>query len=286
MFDVLLASSSKAKSLGFAASTGQEAGLEATVRSLGSGANSLALITGAASGIGRALAHQFWLAGYKLLLIDKNAVALTAVAERYGADAATLDLSQRVDLERISEILHERCPNVVVNCAGIGGRGAIDEIGAPRQLAIFDVNVSALVHITTQAVELFRRRGKGTIINIASSAAFQPLPMMASYAASKSAVLSFSRAVSAELRNTGIHVLTVCPGGTDTNFQESSGVRRLDSEKLVDPAIVAAKIMHAMQRRRSLLIIGSRSYAMRILSALLPFPIQDRLWARLMSKLR
>lgn len=286
LFDVLSASDAKSKAIGFTPQIRRKQGLAETARSLGSGKGSRVLITGGAGGIGAALAEQFWLAGYELLLVDKDAAGLARVAAQFDGLCYSLDISNRSALLRIDEILQEKRPDVVINCAGIGVRGPVEDLESSRQLDVINVNVSALVHITTVATKFFRSRKQGYIINIASSAAFQPLPFMATYAASKSAVLSFGRAVAQELRSSPIRILTVCPGGTNTGFQASSGVKKSASEKLDEPSHVASQIFRAMEDGRSLLILGKRSLAMALAARLLPYRVQDRLWSHLMRKMR
>jgi short-subunit dehydrogenase len=127
----------------------------------------------------------------------------------------------------------------------------------------------------------------GVLVNVASSAALQPLPGMAAYAASKAFVLSYSEALAEELAATAVRVITVCPGGTDTGFQAASGVRRVEGEKLMPAPVAAACIFRAIQRRQSgTVLIGGRTKAMALLARLLPRRTLVRLWGRLMNEMR
>ena len=126
------------------------------------------------------------------------------------------------------------------------------------------------------------------VVNIASTAAFQPLPYMAAYAAAKSFILSFSLALHAEVRAVGRsdQVLTVVPSGTETGFQVAAGVKTTAKERLLSPHQVAAAIVGALARRRSLLFIGRRARTMRLAASIIPLGWQARLWEKLMGRLR
>jgi short-subunit dehydrogenase len=127
----------------------------------------------------------------------------------------------------------------------------------------------------------------GILVNVASSAALQPLPGMAAYAASKAFVLSYSEAAAQELEGTPIRVITVCPGGTDTGFQAASGVKRDAGEKLMPAADVAAVILAAIRRNRSAtLFVSGRTKVMALMARVLPRRQLVRLWGKLMGSMR
>ena len=176
----------------------------------------------------------------------------------------------------------------LVNCAGIGARGDVREISDEAQVRLLSVNVLALAAASARAVRrMSEQQGGGILVNVASSAALQPLPGMAAYAASKAFVLSFSEAAAQELEGTPVRVITVCPGGTDTGFQAASGVKRVEGERLMPAAEVAAIILTAIRRGRSAtLLVGRRTKAMALLARVLPRRRLVRLWGKLMRSMR
>ncbi len=185
-----------------------------------------ALITGASAGIGLELARVFARNGFDLLLVARRADALEAVAGRlegeYGVSASTFvaDLALSDTPQKLFDNCHQAGfpVDVLVNNAGIGLGGAFGETDIARQLNMIDVNISALTHITGLFLPQMMLRRSGRILNVASTAAFQPGPLMAVYYASKAYVLSFSEALAEELRKTGVTVTALCPGPTKTEF--------------------------------------------------------------------
>jgi short-subunit dehydrogenase len=176
----------------------------------------------------------------------------------------------------------------LVNCAGIGVRGEVRDVAESAQARLLAVNMLALADASTRAVRhMTAQPAGGTLVNVASSAALQPLPGMAAYAASKAFVLSYSEALAEELAPTSVRVITVCPGGTDTGFQAASGVKRVVGERLMPAAEVAAYMMVAIRRGKSTtILVGGRTQAMALLARVLPRATLVRLWGRLMGKLR
>ncbi|MGH9748640.1 MAG: SDR family NAD(P)-dependent oxidoreductase [Candidatus Polarisedimenticolia bacterium] len=109
---------------------------------------------------------------------------------------------------------------------------------------------------------------------------------MTVYAASNAALLLLGEGFAYELRGTGVEVMTVCPGGMDTNFQKTSGARRLTREKLMPPQVVAARILEGLRRHRATLLVSGRARSMALLARLLPRTVSLALWGRLMAALR
>lgn len=245
------------------------------------------LVTGAASGIGGALSLQLAARGYSVLMVDRDPAVQDAAARLPGAAAHVADLSRRDDLERVTCLLDSPGVNHVVNCAGVGMRSEVGSADRARLEAMVGVNVEALTRLSEEAVRQFRRAGEGVLVNIASSAGLQPLAGMAAYSASKAYVLAFSEAAAEETRGSGIVVLTVCPSGVATRFQESAGVRRVRGEALLTAEEAAGAILEAAYRRRSgTLFIGRRTLAMALMARLLPRSANARLWRRLMDEWR
>jgi len=202
-----------------------------------------ALITGASSGIGRDLAMVFAEHGYDLILVARNEARLNEVGanleRRHGIRATVLamDLSDPEAPARIASRLsvEGRRPGVLVNNAGFGVHGPFARTDAGQELRMIQVNVTALVHLTKLVLPGMIERRAGRILNVASTAAFQPGPFMAVYYATKAFVLSFSEALASELLGSGVTVTALCPGPTRTAFQASArmGPTRLDASGLV-----------------------------------------------------
>ncbi|WP_034991838.1 SDR family NAD(P)-dependent oxidoreductase [Beijerinckia mobilis] len=195
------------------------------------GKRQIVLITGASSGIGAELARIFAREGHDVGLVARRAERLEALAEeitlRGGRRPLVFpcDLAQADAAERLSEALVAAgaVPAILVNNAGFGLLGAVDERETADQLAMIDVNIRALVALTAHFLPQIRSV-RGKILNVASVAAFLPGgPRLAVYYASKAFVLSFSRALREELRSEGINVSVLCPGVTRTEFQEVAG---------------------------------------------------------------
>src|SRR6476646_4480129 len=188
------------------------------------------LITGASSGIGAAFARKFAALGRNVLLVARSEDKLIALCNELGrvsgirAQYVAMDLTEADAASRLLEETRKRDLEVemLVNNAGFGSMGEFAKLDLATELEIIDLNVKSLVDLTYRFIEPMRERRQGTIINVASTAAFQGVPFMATYAATKAFVLSFSEALSEENRPHGIRVLALCPGVTDTNFFAAS----------------------------------------------------------------
>jgi short-subunit dehydrogenase len=184
------------------------------------------LITGASVGIGYELAKQFARGKHDLMLVARNEEKLREVAGEMkaafgvGAEVMTADLSDPAAPRQLVERLGGRAVDVLVNNAGFGAIGRFDQVELARQLEMIQVNVAALVHLTHLLLPGMVARGRGGVLNVASTASFQPGPWMAVYYASKAFVLSFSEALGVELRKTGVKVTALCPGPTQSEFRQ------------------------------------------------------------------
>jgi len=190
-----------------------------------------ALVTGASSGIGAEFAEQLAAAGADLVLVARRAHLLAELAaglrERHGVRVAVLP----TDLGRpgaVPELVHrlardDLTVDLLVNNAGFGWHGDLAEADPARMVAMVQLNCTALVELTTHLLPGMLTRGRGGVLNVASIAAYQPLPHMAVYGATKAFVLSFSEALWGEARARGVHVTALCPGTTDTAFFDIAG---------------------------------------------------------------
>lgn len=182
------------------------------------------LVTGASSGLGRALSMQLAPHARKLILCGRDTAALDLVAAplRDKTELLTLvaDLSHPRQREPIVQAIHTHIPDLVINNAGFGLYGDAIASSTEEQLAILEVNGCACLELTLEAAKaLVHNQRKGTILNIASVAAFFCYPLLGTYAASKAFVAQFSQALDVELAPQGVRVLTTCPGSMETHFQ-------------------------------------------------------------------
>ncbi|XWN32347.1 MAG: SDR family oxidoreductase [Devosia sp.] len=188
----------------------------------------LAVITGASAGIGEAFAHLLAPKGFDLLLVARRDDRLTALAGALPGAHTVLkaDLADPAAGEAVEAAVGDlgRPLDVLINNAGFGVAGPVLEADAAALTAMVDVNVRALVDLSRRFLPAMVARGTGGIINVASTAAFQPGPNMAGYYATKAFVLSFSEALFEECKGTGVVVSALCPGPTHSEFGEVSGM--------------------------------------------------------------
>jgi short-subunit dehydrogenase len=214
-----------------------------------------ALITGASGGIGAAYAREFATRGADLVLVARSTGAMEKLAaelrERHGhrVDIVSADLSRPGAAGVVAEQVRDRQIDVLVNNAGFGMHGDLAEADAARLTDLIQLNCITLVDLTRQFLPGMIARRSGTVINVASTAAFQPLPHMAVYGASKAFVLSFSEAIYAEARPAGVKVLAICPGATKTAFFDVAGEAAAVGRKRT-PEQVVATTMAALRRGR------------------------------------
>ena len=220
------------------------------------------LITGASAGIGTELAQLFHARGDSLVLVARRRDRLDELATRLG-DRARVIVSDLADPAAPRALFAETGPvDVLVNNAGFGAAGRTAEIDLQRQLDIVQVNVSALTALSRLYLPGMIARGAGRILNVASTAAFQPGPGLNVYCATKAYVLSFSEALHAELAGTGVTVTCLCPGATETEFADVADMR--GASVLRNPmtaAEVARQGYAATLAGRRLVITGAQNKA-------------------------
>jgi len=197
-----------------------------------------ALVTGASSGIGLDLAKRFAAEGHDVALVARSEGKLKELAAALEAEhqvrahVVTADLAQPRAAETLVAALDARgiAVDVLVNNAGYALYGAFTETDLADELNMIQVNIVALTHLTKLLVRKMVARKEGRVLNVASTAAFQPGPLMAVYYATKAYVLSFSEALANELAGTGVTVTALCPGPTKTGFQARA---QMEESKLV-----------------------------------------------------
>lgn len=234
------------------------------------GEGQTALITGASAGIGVDLAECFARDGYDLILTARSESALQDVASRiaaaHGIKTHTIaqDLGAHGGGSAVANAIAQKGLNVdvVVNNAGYGHAGALTSSDLQTQLGMIDLNVRALVELTYLYWDRMIANRRGGVLNVASTAAFQPGPLMANYYASKAYVLSFSEAMWEEARGTGVNVSCLCPGPTVSKFRERAGTGRTRlarASKAVPSAPVARAGYEAWKRNRPVIVTGARN---------------------------
>ena len=241
---------------------------------------SSALVTGASSGIGLEIAKilskdvdRLVITGRRKDLLDELADILSMDAE---VEVVVADLSISSEVDRLIDVAGDI--DILVNNAGYGLYGKMMQQDIDQMLGIIDVNIRPLTSLGHHYASSMQSKGGGRILNVASIAAFQPGPGMAVYCASKAFVLSLSRAMSAELRGSGVRVTALCPGYVETGFQKVSGKRLTGVEIWSSlPVDKVAKIaVRAMKNGRREVIPGFINWWVPILGRLLPISIQ--LW--------
>jgi uncharacterized protein len=195
----------------------------------------VALITGASSGIGRELTKLFAEYGFDLVLVARNEAALNEIASQLTArqpvsvTVVAKDLSLPQAPEEIYDTLKKAAiaVDVLVNNAGTQVYGALQDTDTSEQLRLIQVNLVALTHLTMLFGREMVDRGRGRILNVASTGAFSPTPLNAIYCATKAYVLSFSEAIARDLEGTGVTVTCLCPGATETRFAKRAGIENV-----------------------------------------------------------
>jgi uncharacterized protein len=225
------------------------------------------LVTGASTGIGAAIAVELASRGSDLVLVARSADKLEALGERltaeHGVDVEVLpaDLTDADQLATVEARLREDgdgAVDLLVNNAGFGAAGGFESLPLDRQQRLVELNVTALVRLTHAALDQLRGRRTGGVINVGSTAGFQPDPYSAVYGASKAFVRSFTEAIHDELRGTGVRAMVLAPGIIETEFQEVAGVHlhRLTSATVMPVEPVVEQAPRDFARGRSLCVPG------------------------------
>jgi uncharacterized protein len=258
---------------------------------------STALVTGASSGIGAALARRLAAEGTDLVLVARDGGRLDALAAELATPAAgavraevlVADLAEPGQLGAVEKRLADasRPVDLVVNNAGFGTYGdfaGLDVEGEEREIA---VNVLALVRLTHAALGAMLPRGRGAVVNVSSVAGLQATPGNATYGASKAFVATFGEAVAGELAGTGVTLTTVLPGFTRTEFHERAGIggRKVPGPAWMSAADVAADTLHAARAGRPWLVPGMLNKLAAAFTGPVPRGLRRRLAARMAARM-
>ena len=249
-----------------------------------------ALITGASSGIGEVFARKLAARGRNVLLVARSEDKLITLCNELGrsnsirAQYVALDLSEPDAAERLFAEAEKRSLSIdlLVNNAGFGSMGEFSKLELARELNMIDLNIKSLVELTYRFLAPMRERKQGTIINVASTAAFQGVPFMATYAATKAFVLSFSEALWEENRPFGIKVMALCPGVTETNFFEAARGKKPPARVAQTPEEVVETAIKALNRGKSHIISGWTNFFMTQGERLVPRSLVTRVAGKMM----
>lgn len=255
-----------------------------------------ALITGGSVGIGFALAHQFAKNGYDLILIARNEAKLKEakgqLEKQYGVTVKIIvkDLAQHGAPQDIFGELREHGIeiDVLVNNAGVGLHGFFHDTEIKKQLDVIDINIRALTHLTHLFLPEMIKRKSGKILNVASTAAFQSGPKMATYFATKAYVLSFTEALANEIKGSRVTTTVLCPGPTESEFAKRSGEdgTRLMTNKswMMSADAVAAMGYAGLMKGKSIVIPGKINKFLVILTRFVPRGLATKISRALQEK--
>jgi uncharacterized protein len=248
-----------------------------------------ALVTGASSGIGAAFARELASRGADLVLVARSREKLAALADELSAQfgvAADLAVADLAMPDAAGELAAELATrdlqiDILVNNAGFGHHARLHQADPAMLSDQIRVNVAAVVDLTRLYLPGMLERDRGAIVNVASTAGFQPVPFMAVYGATKAFVISFTEALWAETRGTGVRVTALCPGATDTGFFDVAGDdaqigRRMPAERVVRSAL------RALDRRAPSVIPGAGNWLLANSSRFGPRGLIARIGGRMM----
>lgn len=238
----------------------------------------LALITGASSGIGRDIARVLSNKGYDLILVARNKKNLEELKKELNTNVTiyNYDLSSTFNIMKLYNKVKKENIDILINNAGFGVCGLFEETSLDKELDMIDVNIKAMHTILKLFYTDFKKRNNGYILNVASSAAFLPGPVMASYYASKAYVLRLTEALYEELRqdNSKVYVGCLCPGPVDTNFNNVANVKF--AVKPLSSEYVAKYAVDKMFKRKLVIIPGMNMKLTFIVDHLLPHKVLMR----------
>lgn len=234
-----------------------------------------AIITGASSGIGKALTFEFAKNGYNLLLTARNEESLRKVAEvcraQYGIETEIIvaDLADSVSTDKLAKEISNAKYDILVNNAGFGVKGDFAETEITDELQMLDVQLAAMLKLTKAVLPQMIANKSGKILNVASVYSFSPVPKQSVYSACKSFMMSFSSALRSEIENTGVSISVLCPGITQTEFRTRAGIA--DKKDSGMTAAKVAEIAYAeMMREKFIIIPGFQNKVFAFLSKHLP----------------
>jgi short-subunit dehydrogenase len=252
------------------------------------------IVTGGSSGIGKAFIEHAWRLNPEVVICNLSRREPAIILNQLKLRHVAVDLSDSGALQRacdeVLNYLNHGAPAgriLLVNNSGFGGYGKSDELDRGHQLEMIDLNVRAVVDLTNRLLPVLRQRG-GAIINIASTAAFQPTAYLATYGATKAFLLHWSLALNEELRGSGVRALAVCPGPTATEFFKRAGLKQgAVSDRFGQTCDeVIETTLRALAGGRAQVVSGWGNWLVAAFSSRLPKPWAARLGAAVLAKFR
>lgn len=236
------------------------------------------LITGASGGIGREFAYLYAAKKYNLVLVGRSIERLNELSKNlfdaYNATVSVVaaDLSDATSAKSIADALSDLKIDILINNAGVGEYGEFVGADALKYEKMLAINITALTILTRYFAQKMVAQGGGSILNVASSAAFQPIPKFAVYAASKAFVLHFSEALNYELRHKGVFVGVLCPGPTKTNFEKYAGASgsKLFRSGVMSARDVAVAGIKAIESKKMTTVVGCKNRFLAVMSTVNP----------------
>lgn len=237
-----------------------------------------AFITGASSGIGKALAFEFAKNGFSLLLTARNESALKEIAKNCETEFAVqteifaADLAADNSTDKLCEFVSNKQIDVLVNNAGFGVKGDFAETNIDEELKMLNVQLAALLKLTKAVLPQMIVQKDGKILNIASVYSFAPVPKQSVYSASKAFILNFSSALQNEVKDSGISVSVLCPGITQTEFRTRAGIADKKNSGMTAQA-VAEIAFSKMMRGKHIIVPGFQNKVFVFMTRIIPSSI-------------
>lgn len=248
-----------------------------------------AMVTGASSGIGEAFARDLASRGFRLILVARRRDRLERLAREIGSESVeilSLDLTADDAVQEVSRRLCEGDVNVLVNNAGVGYRGRVVDQADESIKRLVRLNLETPIRLSRAALIPMLAAREGVVINVASMGAFQPVPYLNVYAATKAGLLSFTEALADEIRGSGVQVQALCPGNIPTEFQEEAGTKgsRFDRTPSMSAEMVARRSLDAAFAGRAALQLPAAVDRLSIFAhRLLPRWVARRVAGRLIQ---
>ena len=285
MSPVMRFDSSKLRAIGWEPKQNLEAAINKIYYELREPPNNLQIVTGVASGLGRAVMEQIIRSNGRVIGIDRNSAIIEELRTRFPNHFfLCADVTDPKLFDQIQSLVDQLGSSIssLYLIAGVGSKTKFIDHDFDSIRIQFEVNVLARLNLAQKYIQnLKQTKRNGRLVIVSSSTAIQPLPDFAVYGATNAALLSFGRSLMMETSQSLCQILVLVPGGMDTNFQQNAGVRRLDKERLLDPSIVAKAIVSPSSRKSGIRIIGRNARIAQILSQTLPLKLRDSLWAHL-----
>lgn len=244
------------------------------------------LITGATGGLGYELAKLYANDGYNLILIARNKEKLIKVKKQLemyniNVDILSVDLSVDNSCEKVFAFVDEKnlTVDILINNAGVGSFGEFTSISMKKELDLIDINIRVLTELTKHFLYKMVGNENGTIMNVASTAAFCAGPKMAAYYASKAYVLNLTEALNEEVKNKGVQVSCLCPGAFNTEFQNKAGIKKSDSAKknIMSAKNVAEIAYRDLEKGKVIIIPGFKNKVLVLINKFLPRAVSRKI---------